>query len=97
MPDIVKEMQRYKTRPESFDTNKRPDIAKLVDVGKDFSDYDEAGHSTDGKTMQVQFTTDENRILAAIEDVNDNMNRLKTKEQQQNSKGAVNIGFYDVS
>jgi len=51
MPDIVKEMQRYKTRPESFDTNKRPDIAKLVDVGKDFSDYDEAGHSTDGKTM----------------------------------------------
>ena len=68
----IKELQKYRENPEKYDTSKRPDVAKLVEVN--FDDYNLAGMGVDASVEKITFTNEENAILAAIEDVSDSMN-----------------------
>lgn len=70
--ETIQELQKYKDSPEKYDTSKRPDVAKLVEVN--FEDYNLAGMGVDASVEKITFTTEENQILAAIEDVSDTMN-----------------------
>lgn len=68
-PDQVKDLQKYKEDSYRFDSSKAG-FSELVEVT--FTDYDiSADSAKEGQLPEVKFTTEENKMLAAIEDIND--------------------------
>lgn len=71
----INELQKYKSKAESFDSSK-PEYRDLVSV--DFSQYDITTENENGYT--VSFTNPENAMLNQVEDINDSMNREIQKD-----------------
>lgn len=85
-------LQKFKDKFEKFDSSK-PGYKELVEI--DLQSYDIKTESDKG--YSVQLTNAENAMLAQIEDISETMNKEQQQQNYKNSKGAVNLFFFDVS